>query len=733
MSARNENENSGKDWSDDPRLTAYALGELEPAESAELEAEMAGDAGARAQVEELRAFAGSLEQHFAAETAPELLTEQRGAIEARASGAGQAPVVMPAPIAVRRMRAREYAAIAATVMVVGVGASVFLVQGGYLGSAADGSAATMAPASERVARTAVADRPGAEYERLDRLGYSGDSEVASGEAPRPAASRANDTRARGEDAFREVALHEPAGEISPERLKELRSLGYVGSDDGGELSSRYELKDEVQVEEPILRDFENRAARPNSREAYERIYENPFKSPSTAPFSTFSIDVDTASYANVRRMIEDGHLPPPDAVRIEEFVNYFPYDYSQPVGEHPFSVNVEVGSAPWAPTHRLVRIGLKGKETLPAERRPSNLVFLMDVSGSMNSPDKLPLLKRALHMLVQELDERDTVSIVVYAGASGLALPPTRCDRSVDVHMALERLQAGGSTNGGAGIELAYDLAAKHFLDGGINRVILATDGDFNVGVSDDGSLVRLIEEKAGTGVFLSVLGFGTGNLQDSKMEKLADKGNGNYAYIDSVMEARKVLVDQMGSTLETIAKDVKVQVEFNPTEVQAYRLIGYENRLLAAEDFKDDTKDAGEIGAGHCVTALYEVVPQGVPFELPGVDDLIFQTSGEPSAEAFTGAMLLLKLRYKQPEADISTELVTRVSDSGADFQELSADTRWAATVAGFGMVLRDSSHKGNLTLDDVSRWALESAADDPGGYRAQFIGLVGKAKALR
>jgi len=335
-------------------------------------------------------------------------------------------------------------------------------------------------------------------------------------------------------------------------------------------------------------------------------------------------------------------------------------------------------------------------------------------------------------MLVQELDERDTVSIVVYAGASGLALAPTRCDQSVNVHMALERLDAGGSTNGGAGIELAYRVAAENFIDGGINRVILATDGDFNVEVSDDGSLVRLIEEKARTGVFLSVLGFGTGNLQDSKMEQLADKGNGNYAYIDSALEARKVLVGQMGATLETIAKDVKIQVEFNPAQVQAYRLIGYENRLLAAQDFNDDAKDAGEIGAGHSVTALYEVVPVGVPFEAPGIDPARYQTPGNPTSEAFSGELLFLKLRYKRPEAETSKLLTTPVTDNGSDFQELSADTRWAAAVAGFGMLLRDSHYKGALTLDDVSRWALESAEHDPGGYRAQFLGLVGKAKAL-
>lgn len=683
-----------KDWSDDPRLTAYALGELDEAERTALEAEMAGDEAAQAELDGLRDFAANLEEHLAREVAhelgaPELRAEQRAVIEERLDGGAAALGQAPAAGRVHRMRARDWGAVAATLLIAVGGYAIYRTQ-----ELADSASTVAGRSSSATQGDLSAQRFGG------RDGATASPPAAAKKVPGPKSERSR------------------------------AALGYADAP-GLEEAEVVELA----LEEPVLMDQEVglEAGRvEGNREAYQRIYENSFLSPRTAPLSTFSIDVDTASYSNVRRMIEDGYLPNPDAVRIEELVNYFPYDYPTPEGEHPFSVDVEVGSAPWRPQHRLVRVGLKGVETLPEERRASNLVFLMDVSGSMNNEDKLPLLKQALHLLVQELDERDTVSIVVYAGASGLALPATRCDNSVAVHMALERLKAGGSTNGGAGIELAYRVAQENFIEGGINRVILATDGDFNVGLSDDGSLVRLIEEKAETGVFLSVLGFGTGNLQDTKMELLADKGNGNYAYIDSVFEARKVLVDQMGATLETIAKDVKIQVEFNPAEVQAYRLIGYENRLMAAEDFNDDRKDAGEIGAGHCVTALYEVVPHGVELEIPGVDPLRYQAEGQPAGASFGGELLNLKLRYKRPEGATSTLLETPVVDTQADFQELSGETRFAAAVAGFGMILRDSRFKGDLTIEQVSRWARESAGEDVGGYRAQFIGLVGKVQQL-
>ena len=459
-------------------------------------------------------------------------------------------------------------------------------------------------------------------------------------------------------------------------------------------------------------------------ESYAHIVENGFLGVEANPLSTFSIDVDRASYANVRRFINDGRRPPIDAVRIEELVNYFHYDLPDPTGEHPFSITTEVTSAPWNTNHLLVRIALQGRRVDLADQPASNLVFLLDVSGSMNSPDKLPLLKDALGLLVNNLREKDRVAIVVYAGAAGLVLESTSGDQKEVILDAIERLSAGGSTAGGAGIRLAYDVARRNHIRGGNNRVILATDGDFNVGASSDGEMIRLIEEKREQGTFLTVLGFGTGNLQDSKMEALADHGNGNFAYIDNIAEARKVLVEEMGGTLFTIAKDVKIQVEFNPARVQAYRLIGYENRLLAAEDFNDDTKDAGELGAGHSVTALYEVIPVGVETEyaIGGVDSLRYQT---PVARQLrdTGELLFVKLRYKTPDGDTSRLLTHPVEDVVRD---PSQDLRFASAVAGFGMLLRESEFSGTWTMAQVLNAAREATADDDDQYRAEFVELV-------
>ena len=468
-------------------------------------------------------------------------------------------------------------------------------------------------------------------------------------------------------------------------------------------------------------------------EAYDRIVDNPFFDVTANPLSTFSIDVDTASYANVRRFIEEGRLPPKDAVRIEEMLNYFTYNYPPPTGNEPFSIDVEIAGCPWNPEHRLARIGLKGREIDLKNRPVSNLVFLIDVSGSMQPENKLPLLKSALQVLVEHLTENDRVAIVVYAGASGLVLPSTSCDRKDQVLYALERLQAGGSTNGGSGIQLAYDVAQANFIKGGTNRIILATDGDFNVGVTDQGSLTRLIEEKAKTCVFLSVLGFGMGNLKDSTLEKLANRGNGNYAYIDTPSEARKVLIEQMAGTLITIAKDVKIQVEFNPVRVGAYRLVGYENRLLRAEDFNDDLKDAGEIGAGHTVTALYELAPAGSKIKSGKVDRLRYQQPPEPtvhgsdSDESFT-----IKLRYKLPEGERSNLIARPIADEGRDFREASEDFKFAAAVASFGMILCDSPHKGKSTFATALLQAEEAKGTDPKGYRREFIELVRKAEAI-
>jgi len=467
-------------------------------------------------------------------------------------------------------------------------------------------------------------------------------------------------------------------------------------------------------------------------ESYARVDENPWKAPARDPLSTFSIDVDRASYSNIRRFISNGVRPPVDAVRIEEMVNYFPYDYPDPDGEHPFGISTEIAPAPWNEAHHLVRIGIQGERIDLADLPPSNFVFLLDVSGSMQSPDKLPLLKRSMRLLVNELRPEDRVALVVYAGAAGLVLESTPGSERERILDAIEELEAGGSTAGGAGIRLAYEVARRHHIEGGNNRVILATDGDFNVGASSDAEMTRLIEERRAGGTFLSVLGFGTGNLKDSKMEALADHGNGNYAYIDNLLEARKVLVEEMGGTLLTIAKDVKIQVEFNPARVQAYRLIGYENRLLAAEDFNDDTKDAGELGAGHSVTALYEVVPVGAPpVDTGSVDDLRYGRSvgsggdREPAAGAGqpTEELLFVKLRYKAPDGDRS-RLIERPLHEGTS--RASADLRFAGAVAAFGMLLRDSKHCDGFTVDDVLRLARSGVGEDPLGYRSEFVRLV-------
>jgi len=498
-------------------------------------------------------------------------------------------------------------------------------------------------------------------------------------------------------------------------------------------------------------------------EQYEPIAENAFLSPLSDPLSTFSIDVDTASYANVRRFLNEGRLPPPSAVRIEELVNYFTYSYPQPSGREPFSVNMEAAECPWNAGHLLLRVGLKGKEVHRSERPPSNLTFLLDVSGSMADANKLPLLKTTLMMFVAELTENDRVSIVTYAGEAGLRLPPTRGHEKEKIMAAIDSLSAGGSTHGSAGIQLAYEQAAQYFLKDGTNRVILATDGDLNVGITSDDALVQLIKEKAASGTFLTVLGFGTGNLKDGKLEKLADNGNGVYAYIDGVREGRKVLVEQMSENLVTIAKDVKIQIEFNPAQIASYRLLGYENRVLAAADFNNDKKDAGEIGAGHTVTALYELVPVGAKQEAaaPHVGEpLKYQGTGArsqepgavgphgaavgssalrgvPGAERFTeaaasGELLTLKLRFKEPDGVESRMIEFPLKERGGQFSAASKDLQFAAAVASFGMILRGSEHRGSGNLAAVAEIAGGAIDTEPNGYRAEFVDLVRKAQAL-
>lgn len=472
--------------------------------------------------------------------------------------------------------------------------------------------------------------------------------------------------------------------------------------------------------------------KPTTGEEYDVVQENDFIAVADDPRSTFSIDVDTASYSNIRRHLEGGSMPPPEAVRVEEMINYFSYNYESPIGTGPFSINTEVSGTPWNEDSLLVSVGLQGQRIDMSEVGARNLVFLLDVSGSMNDPDKLPLLKQGLGMLVNNLRNNDRVSIVVYAGASGVVLQPTMGSDKPRIMEALQRLEAGGSTNGGDGIKLAYNMASKNFEKGGVNRVILATDGDFNVGVTNRTELVELIEEKRKSGVFLSVLGFGTGNMQDSTMEMLADKGNGNYAYIDNKAEARKVLVEEAGGTLVTIAKDVKIQVEFNPAEVESYRLIGYENRKLAHADFNDDTKDAGEIGAGHSVTALYEVTPKGSKTK-SATDKLKYQDEKEPTAASKSGELLTVKVRYKKPDGNKSKLISLPVSGDDRGIRNTTKDYRFAAAVAQFGMILRHSKYKGTASYDDVLKLAGESLGSDTHGHRKAFLALVKKAKSIQ
>ena len=468
-------------------------------------------------------------------------------------------------------------------------------------------------------------------------------------------------------------------------------------------------------------------------EEYGRIYENKFKDTGQNPLSTFSIDVDTASYSNIRRFINDNRIPPKDAVRIEEMINYFTYDYPQPKGDTPFSIFTEVSSCPWNREHRLVHIGLQGKSLNYDDMKPCNLVFLVDSSGSMGAANKLPLLKQSLKLLVDQLDDRDKISIVAYAGAAGLVLPATPAsdkDRIVD---ALEQLSAGGSTAGGQGIQLAYKTAEENVIANGNNRVILCTDGDFNVGVSSSGDLVRLIEEKRKKDIYLTICGFGMGNYKDNRMEQISNAGNGNYFYIDNIHEAKKVFVKEMRANLFTIAKDVKIQVEFNPAKVKAYRLVGYENRVMANEDFNDDKKDAGELGAGHTVTALYELIPADSAETVKKTDTLKYQETKVKTTAGESSEIMTVKLRYKPPKEEKSKLIEQAITDGGLSLEETSDNFRFSAAAAGFGMLLRNSEFKANLTYDDIISLAKGSKGSDTEGYRAEFIRLVETAAIIK
>ncbi|HVD98843.1 MAG TPA: VWA domain-containing protein [Cytophagaceae bacterium] len=480
---------------------------------------------------------------------------------------------------------------------------------------------------------------------------------------------------------------------------------------------------------------EEEYAEPLNTESYEYLPENEFLKATENPLSTFSIDVDNASYTNCRRFIDQGSLPPVDAVRIEEFVNYFNYDYTKPTGKHPFSINTELSECPWNKTHKLVHIGIQGKRFPFESMAPINLVFLVDVSGSMSDENKLPLLKKSLSLLVGKMRSQDRISLVVYAGAAGVVLPSTAGNEKEKIIQALDNLQSGGSTAGGEGIILAYKIAKENFIENGNNRVLIATDGDFNVGASSDGEMTRLVESKRDDGIFLTVLGFGMGNYKDSKMESIADHGNGNYFYIDNIGEAKKTLVDELDGTLYAIAKDVKIQIEFNPTKVQAYRLVGYENRMLKKEDFNDDKKDAGELGAGHTVTALYEIVPVGVKEELTGsVDPLRYQKTEPKKIESqYVDEMMVIKFRYKEPKDSTSKLIVHTMKDREVTLGSSSENFRFSAAVAEFGMLLRDSKFKGDASFASALELAKNSKGTDEEGYRSEFTKMISTAALLK
>ena len=705
----------------DEMITAYALGELETgADRAAVEAHLATDAAARRQVDEVRATARLLSDELAKEPADGLLAVHRAAIDRQLADPPPAP---PPPVGELTGRRRRWVALGLS-----IAAAILIVFG---------TLAYVLPPLYRV--------------RADRYATKSGANTAV-ELPR--APTSNQLYADGHVEFQETPFSGMQGS-GPGAAGFRDNIYTANRENRGAQSPPKDQLDSILLPTDDSRGLDA-GALPNTgmslaqtesfryghnTEAYDRIVDNGFLRAADNPLSTFSIDVDTASYSNVRRFLNQNMLPPKDAVRIEEMVNYFRYDYAPPKadapGRAPFAAHVEVAGCPWAPNHRLVRIGLKGREIPRDKRPPSNLVFLVDVSGSMADENKLPLVKRGLQMLASELTENDRVSIVVYAGSSGMVLPSTPGDQKGTILGAIDALGAGGSTNGAGGITRAYEVAVQNFIKGGVNRVLLCTDGDFNVGVTDPGALTRLIEEKAATGVYLSVLGFGMGNLKDSTMEKLADKGNGNYAYVDTPAEARKVLVEQMSGTLVTIAKDVKAQVEFNPAKVESYRLIGYENRILAREDFNDDKKDAGEIGAGHTVTALYELVPADggapdqPPANAPPVDALKYQKS----ATVTTGSLELLtvKLRYKEPDGATSKLIEFPITDGGATYAKASGDFKFAAAVAAFGMILRDSPHKGTATLPAVMELAQEGVGKDEGNYRAEFLNLVQKAKSIK
>jgi len=730
-------------FNDDPQLTAYALGELEGDERATVEARVRSDAAARAAVEEIRVAAARLERALAEETEREEKREaakagdpyrqgKRGhalrfpqvyyVIGGLAAACFAVVVALQEPEAPVKERERKvYREVAVDSIMVAMpeadaasrgeeqsreskpfpqSGDVFAVEM----PAVDASSAGLVEANrEKAMAVLTAKRTAEDFYNSLTIGGG----ATFGAAPAESASML--AKGHGEQRAEDAAPAVVSTAFKAGVLK--RGSVAVRLRNGGGQGAAMMLK--------------------ATAEAYAYRAESGFVSARENPLSTFGADVDTASYANVRRFIERGEEPPVEAVRIEEMVNYFPYRYEAPGDEGAaLAANIEVAEAPWAAGHRLVRIGLKGREVTAAARGAANLVFLLDVSGSMEAENKLPLVKESMRLLLKRLRADDRVAIVTYANGSSLALGATPVAKEREILAAIDGLAAGGSTNGGMGLQLAYEVARANFVEGGINRVVLCTDGDFNVGVTSEGELVRLIEEKAKMGVFLTVLGFGMGNLKDSVLQQIANRGNGSYGYVDTRREAEKLLVEQATGTLLTIAKDVKLQVEFNPARVAAYRLIGYERRALAKEDFADDKTDAGEIGAGHAVTALYEVVPAGANHgPMVGEVEALRYAPARVVVDVpreVADELLTVKVRYKAPAGTESRRLEFPVKDGGAGFAGASGDFKFAAAVAAFGMVLRDSEHKGTTDLAAVEAWAEAGLGYDPGGYRAEFVELV-------
>ena len=754
-------------------LTAHALGQLEGAEQADVERQIADPARHkdRETVAEVRRLAEVLRADRLADGMPRSTDLRRAVVAAIAVSRGDSETAAP-PSAVVAMPQSARRSVAWWLAVAGSLAAAILVMVTAVRTQSTQHWGGRAPVGREIAQRLPMGRPGDDESVLRDEKMEAPPKPQS--APELAGKKASEQHRRlerqsavTETDKRSESISMAAAPAAPGHVNERKGLQESevdGKAANGMLAkgiasakpersdSDYRNRSSVPpplAASPMARDarefgsegFERtkQLERQGDSERYAQLTENRPRLPADDPLSTFSIDVDTASYANVRRFLASGRLPPRDAVRIEELVNYFRYDYPQPAADKPFSVTLEVAACPWHAGRRLVRIGLQGRDIDRRERPAGNLVFLIDVSGSMAAANKLPLVKQALSMLVEELTENDSVAIVTYAGDAGLKLPATSGDQKQTILAAISGLSSGGSTHGSAGINMAYEQAAERFIAGGVNRVILATDGDLNVGVTGNEALVDLIRQKAAGGTFLTVLGFGEGNLQDEKMEKIADNGNGVYAYIDGAREARKVLVEQLTGSTITIAKDVKIQVEFNPAQVLAYRLLGYENRLMAAEDFRNDKKDAGEIGAGHSVTAIYEITLAGGADggTATGAEPLKYQPQPAAAAQPVEGKssreLLTVKLRSKRPDGDTSVLEESALTDRGGSFAEASVDLRFAAAVAGFGMILRGSDQKGEATLPMVAAIAASALGPDQGGYRAEFLDLVRKAQALR